>query len=73
MGTISYGRTGEIVEVIIRDYTGAKVESHVCNLSDKKKLASIMQYLEDKYGFVPEIKPENSVNNPDVDWWGSGI
>jgi len=34
----------------------SKIETLHCQVSDKKKYASILKYLKDKYGFEPEIK-----------------
>jgi hypothetical protein len=64
MGTIDYQRSGEVIEITIRDSSGAKIERHVCNMRDKKKYASILKYLQDKYGFSPETNPTSPVN-----WW----
>jgi hypothetical protein len=61
--SFNYNRKGNIVEIIVRDYSGAKIEAHKCNIHDKKKYASILRYLKDKYGFEPEIDIKESVNN----------
>ncbi|UCD20930.1 MAG: hypothetical protein JSW08_00060 [archaeon] len=55
MGTINYYRTGEIIEIIIRDFSGAKIETLKCTLGEKKKYAKILNYLKEKYGFEPEV------------------
>jgi RNA:NAD 2'-phosphotransferase (TPT1/KptA family) len=69
MVNANYFRSGEIIEITIKDSSGAKIEKHVCNANDKKRYASILRYLRDKYGFEPEIvtPPENPEN---LDWWG---
>lgn len=56
MGIIDYNRTGEIVEIKVRDGTGRISEHFVCPVRDKKKYASILNYLKDKYGFEPYIE-----------------
>ena len=58
MKKVYYSRdTGgdEILEVIIRDSTGAKIEVRRCNLSDSKECGKIYKWLIDKYGFAPTI------------------
>lgn len=70
MGTINYYRTGEVIEIIVRDYSGAKIETHRCTAKQKKEYAKILNYLKDKYGFSPEIDINESVNAKDVDWFG---
>jgi len=67
---IEYQRNGDSVEIIIRDVSGAKIEHHHCQLNDKKKYASILRYLKDKYGFEPEINGREDLKvNESVDWW----
>lgn len=60
---INYFRRGNLVEIIIRDDSGAKIETHKCNIKDKKKYAAILRYLRDKYGFEPEI------SSNDINWF----
>lgn len=77
MGSINYNRTGDLIEINVRDFSGRKIESHTCNAKDKKKYGSILRYLKDKYGFEPLIDTEDSINeeiemqkNPDkINWW----
>lgn len=59
---IDYNVRGDWVEIVIRDYSGKKIEKHSCNMKDKKKYAKILEYLKEKYDFYPEIEPEDSVN-----------
>lgn len=56
MTTLNYNRSGDYVEIIIKDFTGAKIERHNCNIKDRKKYSAILRYLRDKYGFEPEFK-----------------
>ena len=76
--TIEYYRQDGTIEIIVRDYGKAKIESHKCNIKDSKKAGKIMQYLKDKYGFTPTIDLNSSVGFEDnaegekenkVDWW----
>jgi hypothetical protein len=53
---IQYNRGDEILEVTIRDQTGAKIETRRCNLSDVKECGKILKWLKDKYGFTPLIE-----------------
>ena len=69
MGTISYSRNGEVLEINIRESNGRKIETHRCDVNDKKKAGQIMKFLKDKYNFSPEIDIEDSVNANGVDWW----
>jgi hypothetical protein len=71
MGTYSFSRTGELIEITLRDYSGAKIESHTCNIKDKKKFSAILQYIKDKYGIEPEISAEDNINfkEESPDWW----
>ena len=64
---IEYKRGGDVVEIIIRDSSGAKIEHHTCQINDKKKYSSILRYLKDKYGFEPEIKGTEA--KEEIDWW----
>ena len=71
MGTINFTRNGEMLEINIRDYSGAKIETLRCEAKDKKRYSKILNYLKDKYGFEPYISEEESVNNKeDIDWFG---
>lgn len=75
MGFLNYSRAGDVIEIIIRDFSGAKIESHSCNANDKKKYGAILRYLKSKYGFEPEIDFDESINaknekREDVDWFG---
>ena len=55
MGTINYHRTGDVVEIIIRDYSGAKIETLRCAVKQKAQYKKILDYLKEKYGFSPEV------------------
>ena len=61
MSQITYFRSGEIIEITIKDNTGKKLESHHIPLHDKVMYRKVMGYIENKYDlkFKPEI-PENS-------------
>ena len=51
---IKYSSDGEIVEIIIREASGAKIESFKCN--NKKDYGKIIHIIKKKYGFMPYYK-----------------
>ena len=53
MRTVHYNRGDEILEVSIRDSSGAKIEVRRCNLSDSVESGKILKWLREKYGFTP--------------------
>ena len=60
-----YSRSGEKAELVIRDYSGAKVETFKWNLNDKNNERKVFSIVRRKYGmFKPEINPEDK----DLDW-----
>ena len=72
MARVDYQRSGEVIEIIIRDYSGAKLEVHKCNGADKKKYRAILDYLKDKYGFEPEVDigEIKDIEQEKIDWLG---
>ena len=54
-----YGRQGEIVEIIMRDTTNAKIESWRCN--DRQSYNRALRTIWEKYGdkFRPSIKNDD--------------
>jgi hypothetical protein len=59
MANWEYFRNAEIIEILIRDNTGKKLEQHKINATDKKLYMKIINYIENKYDLRPEI--ENSI------------
>lgn len=57
MGRIDYHRHGDVIEIIIRDYSGAKIETLRCQVGDKRKYKQTLDYLKEKYGFEPAVDP----------------
>lgn len=53
MASLNLNMGDEILEVIIKDRTGAKIEVRRCNLSDRKEGGKIIKWLKDKYDFNP--------------------
>ena len=42
--------TSEVIEIIIREGSGMKIEQHKINIHNKKAYWKIITYIEDKYG-----------------------
>lgn len=53
---LSYRRSGEFVIVIIKDGSGRTLAKHKCWQGDKRAYTKLLQMLDLKYGFSPEIK-----------------
>lgn len=51
MRQVHYNQGDEILEITIRDQTGARIEVRRCNLNDEKECGKIVKWLKDKYGF----------------------
>jgi hypothetical protein len=64
---IFYNKNSEIIEIIVRDFSGAKIESYKFNCNDTKTANNILSLLKKKYGFSPSIMPDEHINN-DIDW-----
>jgi hypothetical protein len=60
---ISYSKNAEIIEIIVRDFSGAKIESWRFNCQDKVKSENVLRLLRDKYGFSPSIQPHEHIDS----------
>ena len=60
---IRLGNEGLIIEIIIRESSGAKIESHKFLVSDKNKTRGILNMLKKKYGLN-----DFSKKDIDMDW-----
>ena len=60
---MSYQRTGDIIEITLRDSSGGKIDSFRCD--NKKAFPNIARIIAGKYGWnwKPEISAEESINN----------
>jgi hypothetical protein len=56
MGSIDYLRNDETIEVIVYDGTGRKIESFSCQRRNRKRYKQILDFLKDKYDFIPLIE-----------------
>ena len=54
--SLFFNRSADLIEVIIRDYTGRLIEKFKCPISDKEGCKIILRKLKDKYGFEPAAK-----------------
>lgn len=58
MRRVHYNKGDEIIEVTIRDQTGARIEIRRCNLADEEECGNIIRWLKDKYGFRAKINKD---------------
>lgn len=65
---MKYSRQGDMVEIIVRDAAGGKIESFRFSAADKKRHVLISKTLKIKYGicFVPE--KSDGKKSRDLDW-----
>lgn len=63
---VDYNRTGDVIEITIRNSSGAKMEKWVINCLDKKRLRQVMRTLKEKWGvdFRAAIIPKEK----DLEW-----
>lgn len=57
---INYSRRGEIIEILIRDQSGAKVGTFKAN--NQKDYSKVLRIIKDKYGYKPESEIKDSPN-----------
>lgn len=63
--TFEYNRKGEKAELVIRDYSGAKLDTFKWSIGDKNLERKIYKIVKNKYGlFKPEINPQDK----DLEW-----
>lgn len=62
MGRLRYNGNEDILEVTVKDPTGAKIDSYICNINDKKGIRRIIFLLKNKYNvdFAEDKKEESS-------------
>ncbi len=63
---IRYGQNGMILEILVRDENGSKVEGFKVSSKDKRSLKKIMRTLDEKYGIVFPLK--DNKKDKDLDW-----
>lgn len=67
MGSIISGNMGDILEVNIRDYSGAKIQTFRCNIGDKDEIKRIFKVLKDKYDI--DVKGDGGFFSMDNDFF----
>jgi len=55
MPSMNYSRTGEAIDITIRDNTGYKIESHHIPMNQPEMYRKIINYIEKKYGLKPTV------------------
>ena len=65
MEQFEYNRRGEKVELIIRDFSGAKIDTFKWNIGDKILEKKIYLILKKKYGL---FRPEIPIIDKDLEW-----
>jgi hypothetical protein len=70
---IVYEKSGDVIEIIVRDSTMRRVGTWKFNVADRELGFGILKHIRDKYGFEPEVKPNDSVGEmkkeeKKVDW-----
>lgn len=63
MPWVEYGRGGEIVEIIVRECSGRKLDRFVFNGLDSKRFGKVLKILKEAYGFSPENFPEIDIED----------
>ena len=58
-----------IIEIVIRESSGAKIESYKLKVNDEKKTRSIMGLLKHKYGFCNFPKRDKDITWLDKQNW----
>jgi len=58
-----YDNAGDLIEIIIRDGSGGKIESYKFHIADHKKARNVISILKRKYNFLKEERKDK-----DIDW-----
>jgi len=59
-----YNQGGEIIEIIIRDAGGGKIETIKFSVNDKKRIKFVIQILKNKYN----VDLTGKKSDKDIDW-----
>lgn len=66
MKSVRYNQGDEILEVTVRDATGARIEVRRCNLKDDREINKLIKWLVDKYNV--RIKYDNKILSIDSEF-----
>ena len=59
--SIVYNKSGDVIEITVRDATLKKVGTWKFNTADRELGEGIFRHLQRKYGFSPTIKPDENI------------
>ncbi len=65
---IRFNESGEIIEIIVRDFSGAKIESYKFRIKDKDKMRKTFKMLKQKYDLGDFIITKKKIKDRDIDW-----
>lgn len=57
-----YQKTGETIEIIVRDNTHKKLDTFKFNIADKVLARGILSHIQKKYGLSPEVAPDECID-----------
>ena len=63
-----YNQGADIIELVIRDSTGAKIDTYKFNSNDKELSKKINGIISWKYGFNVSSKPSSEEKDKDLSW-----
>lgn len=71
MGGIIKGNSGDIIDISVRDYSGAKLGTWRANIGDEDEVARILQNIFMKYNpsIIESLLKKNKLTK--VDWLGT--
>ena len=52
---MAFNQNSEIIEIIVRDGTGSRIESRKFQAKDSKEITPIVNWLMEKYGFKIKV------------------
>ena len=58
---------GLIIEIVVREGNGRKIETQRCNGTDSKSYGKILKYLKSKYDIKPMVEKE--LFDVDSEFW----
>jgi hypothetical protein len=62
--SIVYNKSGDVIEITVRDATMRKVGTWKFNTADRELGEGIFRHLQSKYGFTPTIRPSENIPKP---------
>lgn len=65
---MNYKRSGDIIEIVIRDGSFAKIESRKANMQDENSARELAYWLYEKYGYKLEVPIHGKTKADFFDW-----